>query len=644
MSELTVEMVADQLLVADVKVSPERGWIAFSVAPLGHKGEHPASAIWLASPGDAATPLTTGTANDHAPHWSPDSRTLYFLSDRLKSGVDQLYRINPERGEATALTDWEPGVAGYLPLPDGKRIALLARDPETDEAKRRKEERDDAEVYGEDWHPHRLRLLDLASGEITTVDALGDRHTVDVVAEPNGKRLLVKAWATPETDNAYRDVDLLVVDPDAGSASHVCHHTAYVDDMCWAPDDTIVVLATPPKRFHAGTGIWTVPATGGELRQVVADLPACPMQLVAPGNGEVLVLVWDRLDSWVGRLDLAAGTLEPIQQLPGEATYLSASRDGQLLAAARRTRDDVGNVWAGAPDRPWARRSDLNPALDKIAWAPHEAFSWLAADGLALDGVLLLPVGATRDDGPFPLVVSVHGGPNWRFPDAIIVDWELWGQWLAMAGYAVFMPNPRGSSGLGQELAQSVLGNPGEAPWADIEAGIDELVRQGVADPERLGIGGWSYGGYMTAWALGHSERFKCGVVGAGVTDWSLMIATGDIPSFSAAMGGSVPWSGPGPHQHAATSPISYAHRISTPIFIPHGAADVRVPLNQGQYLAQALRDRDVPCELVVYPREDHIFSERQHEIDLMNRVRGWFERWLGPGWRRATFSATDTD
>jgi dipeptidyl aminopeptidase/acylaminoacyl peptidase len=636
MGELTAEMVADQLLVTAVEVSPERGWIAFAAEPAGHADEHPSGSIWLASPGDAAAPLTAGTAKDQAPRWSPDSRTLYFLSDREKRGVNQLYRINPERGEARALTSWEPGIASYLPLPDGKRVALIAADPETDEAKQRKEARDDAEVYGEDWQYHRLRLLELDSGDITTVEALGDRHIVDVVAEPDGNRLLVKSWVTPETDNAFHAVDLFVVDLDSGVANLLCHHTASVGDMCWAPDDTVVVLATQPHSFHAGVSIFTVPASGGELRELIPDLTVCPMQLVAPGNGEVLVLVEDRLDSWVGRVNVPSGSLDVVQRLPGDAYPLSASRDGSLLAAFRRTPEDVGNVWAGAPGRPWARRSDLNPTLAALDWAPHEAFSWLAPDGLALDGVLLLPAGATRDDGPFPTVISVHGGPYWRFPDAIIVDWMLWGQWLAKAGFAVFMPNPRGSSGRGPEFAKSVLGSPGEGAWADIEAGIDELVRQGVADPERLGIGGWSYGGYMTAWALGHSERFKCGIVGAGVTDWSLMIATGDIPSFSTGMGGSVPWSGPGPHQHAATSPISYAHRISAPTFIPHGAADVRVPLNQGQYLAQALREHDVPSELVVYPREDHIFSERQHEIDLMNRVRAWFERWLGAGWKPA--------
>jgi len=300
-------LVADQLLADEVQVSPQGGWIAFSVAPSGHAGEHPASAIWLASPGDAASPLTAGTAKDHAPRWSPDSRKVYFLSDRAKPGTDQLYRISPERGEARALTDWEPGVASYLPLPDGKRIALLGTNPETEETKRRKEERDDAEVYGEHWPYQRLRLLDLASGEITTLDALGDRHVVDVVAEPNGTRLMVKAWATPETDNSFRDVDLFVVDLEAGTTALVCHHPASVDDMAWGPDDTIVVLATRPHCHHAGVSIWTVPASGGELRELISDLTVCPMQLVAPGNGEVLVLAEDRLDSWVGQVNLDSG-------------------------------------------------------------------------------------------------------------------------------------------------------------------------------------------------------------------------------------------------------------------------------------------------------------------------------------------------
>src|SRR3954452_15567874 len=129
MGTLTAEMVADQLLADEVQVSPQGGWIVFSVAPSGRAREHPASAIWLASPGDSAAPLTAGTAKDHTPRWSPDSRMVYFLSDRAKPGTDQLHRISPERGEATALTDWEPGIAGYTPLQDGKRIALIAKDP-----------------------------------------------------------------------------------------------------------------------------------------------------------------------------------------------------------------------------------------------------------------------------------------------------------------------------------------------------------------------------------------------------------------------------------------------------------------------------------------------------------------------------------
>ncbi|MFT4038699.1 MAG: S9 family peptidase [Thermomicrobiales bacterium] len=634
MTTVTAELVADQQLPSEVQVSPEGGWIAFSVAPLGQKGEHPASAIWVASPGDAAAPLTAGSANDHVPQWSPDSRTLYFLSDREKRGVDQLYRINPERGEATRLTDWEPGIAAYAPLANNKRVALLAVDPETAKQKRRKEERDDAEVYGEDWPFQRLRLLDLASGEITTPALFEDRHVVDIVAEPDGARLLARTWPTPETDNGFWRNAIDLVDLETESAIRICEHPACVDGMAFGPEGAIVLLATPPGHFHAGGTLWSVPATGGEPRELFPGQSVSPVELVPTGGGDLLVTVWDGLNSWIARLDVAADALEPVQQIPGEAVFLSASRDGQLLAVMQRTPHDPGHVLAGSPGRPWATRSDLNPAFRDVAWGAHEAISWLAPDGTAIDGVLLLPAGATRADGPFPLVVSVHGGPYWRFADGLVLDWELWGQWLATAGYAVFMANPRGSSGRGSAFAAEVLGAPGESDWADIESGLDELVRQGIADPERLGIGGWSYGGFMTAWALGHSDRFRCGIMGAGVSDWGMMVATGDIPSFSGGMGGSLPWSGAGPHQHVATSPISFAHRVTTPTLIPHGGADVRVPLNQGQFFAQALREHSVPCELVVYPREGHLINERQHQLDLLTRVRAWVARWLGPGWK----------
>jgi dipeptidyl aminopeptidase/acylaminoacyl peptidase len=224
-------------------------------------------------------------------------------------------------------------------------------------------------------------------------------------------------------------------------------------------------------------------------------------------------------------------------------------------------------------------------------------------------------------------VLMLHGGPYWRFGDDLQLGWGLPGQWLAAAGYAVFCPNPRGGLGHGAEFARSVRGAVGIADWPDVEAGLDRLVDEGVADPERLALGGWSQGGYMTAWGVTQTARFRAGVMGAGVSDWGMMVAESDVPTFEASLGGSAGWEGPGPHRHDELSPISYAHRVTTPTLILHGEEDERVPVGQARFFARALRAHGVEFELVSYPREPHAIGERNHLLDLLRRWR----EWLGP-------------
>jgi dipeptidyl aminopeptidase/acylaminoacyl peptidase len=162
-------------------------------------------------------------------------------------------------------------------------------------------------------------------------------------------------------------------------------------------------------------------------------------------------------------------------------------------------------------------------------------------------------------------------------------------------------------------------------------AAVDAMVERGIADPRRLGIGGWSQGGFMSAWAVTQTRRFKAAIVGAGPTDWGVMAATSDLPTFERSLGGSVPWDGVGPHRHAQLSPLSFARDVTTPVLILHGQNDARVPLNQAISFHRALRDIGATAELVVYPREPHGIAERAHQIDLLKRVRAWYNRWLQP-------------
>jgi dipeptidyl aminopeptidase/acylaminoacyl peptidase len=301
------------------------------------------------------------------------------------------------------------------------------------------------------------------------------------------------------------------------------------------------------------------------------------------------------------------------------------------VAAVRGEPQAPPAVWAGPPAGPLTCLTALCPALGEVAWGAQERLAWRADDGLALDGLLLLPPGRTRADGPFPLVTLVHGGPYGRFADSLQLGWNAWGQWLATHGYAVLLPNPRGGLGHGPAFAACVAGAVGGEDYRDIMAAIDHLIAAGVADPARLGIGGWSQGGFMSAWAVGQTGRFAAAVMGAGVSDWGMMVAESDWPHFEARLGGSTGWEGVGPHPHDARSPISFVQRVRTPVLILHGEHDERVPVSQGRFFARGLRAYGVPFELVVYPREPHAIRERLHQLDLLRRVRAWFDRWLRP-------------
>ncbi len=203
------------------------------------------------------------------------------------------------------------------------------------------------------------------------------------------------------------------------------------------------------------------------------------------------------------------------------------------------------------------------------------------------------------------------------------------GQWLATAGYAVFLPNPRGGVGHGRDFAAMVARSVGGSEWTDIISGIDLLIAEGVADPDRLGIAGASHGGFMAAWAIGQTDRFKAAMMAAGVVDWGMLVASGDGGTLEAELSGSYGWEGTGPHPHDQVSPISFASKIRTPVLIVNGEDDTNVPVSQAIYFHRALSWYGAEHELVIYPREGHGFAERNHQLDLLRRTRAWFDRWL---------------
>jgi dipeptidyl aminopeptidase/acylaminoacyl peptidase len=631
--KLTAELVVDSAAPLQPAISPDGCWVVYVVAPVGRRGERSLSALWVAAADGSSPPrkLTAGTAMDSGPRWAPDSASLFFLSDR--TGSVQLHRTGLDGREAEVLTDWHGEISGAWPLADARLVAVAATDQPTEEDKRRRAERDDAIMWGEQMPRNRLRLLDLTTRELRVVDGLGERHVVELAQRPDGGPLAVISWACAEIDPGAVTNELHVIDPRTGAVHDLGRIEVGAQSLAWWNADStwhLTYLATPGPNGGRAVFDVTVPAAGaaGKHLNLTEDMAVCPAGLAQLTGGSLLALFADGLDTAIYRLDPGLRRFRRVSVMNGLVDSLTVSRSGQVAALAT-TSYEPKDVHAGPPGGPLIRVSDTSPELRRIRWGTQERLSYRASDGLNLDGLLILPAGKSWADGPFPLITLVHGGPYDRYADKLILHPHSPGQWLATAGYAVFLPNPRGGQGHGHDFAVAVAGSVGGGEWTDILSGIDLLIASGIADQDRLGIGGGSHGGFMTAWAIGQTDRFKAALMSAGISDWGMLAATGEAGTLEAELGGSCGWEGPGPHLHDQVSPISFASRVRTPVLIVHGEDDTNVPLGQAIYFHRALSRFGATHEFVIYPREGHGFVERNHQLDLLRRTRAWFDRWL---------------
>lgn len=632
MTGLTAEMIVDMRVPSQPRISPDGTMVAFVVAPLGRAGDHPVTEIWIA-PANGSSParrFTAGTANDIAPRWSPDGEWLFFLSDRANRGTLDLYRVPLHGGESERLTTWACGIDGFQILPDGKRVIFTASDPKTEEEEKRAKEKNDAQVFGKMWRPSRLRLLMIETKAIETFDRFAPRHIADFNLSQDASQLVVVTWPTPELDQSSVDARFHLLDTETWAESKSWKLPTDAGAPIWSADgSTLWYLGHTKPGWRGGYGIWRLPLDTDEPELLTADLPSCPYHLFSTLSEGEFALLGSGLDSELVRYEGATGKITNLQTIQGNISALSISPSGERVVAVASSGNQPPEIWSGPPAGPWIQLTDLNPWQREQEWGAQFRLEWQAEDGLAIDGLFVLPAGATERDGPFPTVVIAHGGPYGRWADAFNLGWGPNAQWLATAGYGVLLPNPRGGFGRGSDFADRVSGRVGFEDWGDIQAGIEHVIHLGLADRDQLAIGGWSQGGFMTAWAVGQTDRFKAGVMGAGVSDWGMMVAESDMMRFEGDLGGSFGWEGFGPHQHDRVSPISFAHAVNTPVLILHGANDARVPVSQGRFFARALRYHGCPYELVVYPREPHGIQERLHQIDLLNRIRAWYQQWI---------------
>jgi dipeptidyl aminopeptidase/acylaminoacyl peptidase len=631
---ISPEELADRVMPSDAGIAPDGSRVAFVAAPVGKKGEHRSRAIWIAESGQPARQLTAGTADDHAPRWSPDGTRLLFQSDRLKPGDDEqrLFLLPLGGGEARPLGDLSGELSQPAWSPDGRFVAVLRQDPESPEAKARKKDRDDAVVVEEEPRFTRLWVIDVESGKARCLTA-GEREVRGFAWAPDGKSLVAISTDAVEYDAVLRAGDVWQIAVAGGLPRHIaCLRTMPSSPVVLETESGLVVaMLADGHRDQPSDSIWVVPLGGGDARNLMPELTGVVEEIAPlPGApGQVAARIIERTHGRIYAVDVTDGTLTPLT--PPALAEQGSVLDGITFAANGRR---VAAIWSDATTPEEVYLGDVQGAIEPVTsfgesfrgrLQPTEHVTWMS-DGVEIEGILTYPAGY-QPGVRYPLVVEIHGGPSWQWEDRAMLDWHDWAQMLASRGYAVLMPNPRGSTGYGHAFQQMLQDDVGGGESRDLVAGALAMVERGIADQDRLGIAGWSWGGYLTAWTITQTDIFRAAVMGAGLSNMVSDHGQGDIPSANLLYY-------PGqPYDHIDSywnsSPIRYVAAVRTPTLILHGDEDARVHPAQGMEFFRALKIRGVPVRFVRYPREKHGFEERAHQIDLMQRIIDWFEQHL---------------
>ena len=626
---LTPEASLNLRGISDVQFSPDGNHLAFVVTEPA-KGERRARHIWIYEKQyGSIRQFTYSAKSDFLPRWSPDGKQLAFLSDRDEQ--QQVYAMRADGGEASALTKGKRGVKNFAWSPDGKQIAFLAPDAKTEPEEKKEKDKDDAHVVDKEEKHARLWLLTLDSGEAKALTE-PKWEIGEAVWHPSGTGLMLSATDHPESDqNTERIFFFRLWDTTNGARKEVDTMTqalaprgpfgnirvaqdgirmAFVGCREDGPSPHDLMLAR-----HGEKGMQNL--TGASVDRPVFDFHWSK-------DGGLLAVVEEGFRTKFIAFT-AEGALKDVPAIAANPNAFGVSDSGEV-AFAGQTATTPQELWVWDQKSAPKQISHLNDSWKQYSLSTPEFYKFKSFDGMEIEAALLKPLGY---DGKskLPLIVLIHGGPTGAWQDSI----ETWGQLLAARGYAVFYPNIRGSSGYGEKFIEMNRGDWGGGDYRDVMAGVKDLVDRGIADPKRLGIGGWSYGGYMSEWAITQTDMFKAAVSGAGLSNLISEYGTEQGPSYDEWFYG-LPYEPEKVAGFLNSSPFVHLKNVKTPTLILQGDADPVDPPGQSQELYRGLKRYGVETELVVYPREPHGFHEEKHLLDRLNRILAWYDKHLKEG------------
>lgn len=635
---ITPEDVLSIRELSDVRLSPNGKKIAFVVSEPNDPGkprERRASNIWVV-PSDRhepPRPLIPALKSTDTPRWSPDGRTLAFLSnpaDMSGQGESstQIYLLRDGEESASQLTNVPGGVDEYEWSPDGRMIAFVARDQATEEEAARRARGDDATIYPEpELKYSRLWVVSVDDGKATKIPK--QNFEIEELAwSPDGNELALVVAPTPKNEDAY-NLSLVIISRTTGEILRtLTRNVAPIGGVLrWSPDGQWITFYEFPSTRESNNWLSLARARGGEIRPLLKSYRGSVLKSEwAADSRSLIALSVEGTSEVISRVDIASGASHKITDVTRSQWGASLSTDGENIAYLAQTPESADDLWIIEKNQAPQRITDFNPQTKHWAFGKVSEVAWKnSKDGLIRHGVLITPPTYKPGD-PYPTIVNTHPGDTAWWIGFHSSRWWDWGQLLASNGYVVFLPNTRGVTGEGGEM-HATIDRWGEMAFQDLMDGVDYLIDQKIADPRRLGIGGWSNGGFMTEYAITRTTRFKAAVAEAGHSDFFSLYGTSYLRDGLRRTSQQSPYADR--RWYDEHSPITLIKNCRTPTLLLHGQLDAGVPIGQAYEFYTGLRDAGVEAGLVIYPREGHSIQEYSHRIDIQKRMLAWFDRHL---------------
>ncbi len=632
---MEIEDVLALKSVGSVSISPDGRWVAYVVTVRDFEKNANDSDIWLV-PFEGGDPvrLTYHKGPDSSPQWAPDSTWLAFRSNRGKKS--NVWGISIRGGESWPVTENKTAVGAFRISPDGKRLAFTASEEKSKEQKESEKKKGRPMVWDEYYHDQWSRLWvaplkERRAGEASKVSP-DDVHAGGAVWSPDSKRLAFGGRPSPSL-RTFRFGAVYAVDAEGGKASKIAQLPGGINPVDWSRSHGLIVSASGKELGTYNRRLWTVPDGGGEPVALTTALDE-NAGFVAATSDSLLVETTHRTLRRLYRIPLRQGRAagEPQALSDDQHFYrgFSASKDGSRIAFTAESGSRPADVHAAETAAMKPRRlTAVNPQVEDFVLGEQRVVRWKSrADGEPIEGVLTLPADY-RQGEKAPLLLVIHGGPAGVSSNSFMARRSAYPvQVLAGRGYAVLQPNYRGSTGYGERFRGLNRGDISGRDWVDIDSGVDEMIQRGIADPDRLGIMGWSFGGHHTFWGITQTRRYKAASAGAGANDLISMYSQTDIPEFYQTYLGPKPWEDFDLYEER--SAYRFVASVTTPLLIQVGEKDERVPAEQSIQFYEAMKTiGKAETQLVLYPGQPHGVRAPRLVRDLLTRNLDWFTRWI---------------